>query len=140
MGNLTRYFLSVFVYCTALNAGAQTAKESFKELEQQHKDCEKFKADSVNCHKLYLQQLDSMLLIVFEKVKVNLSADQKAKVIKEQLSWSAQKNTFFKKQDENFVYNIQEGIWTKDMIKVTYATKSDFVRKRIQSLLKQVKE
>ncbi|MFN8237421.1 MAG: hypothetical protein U0T77_04560 [Chitinophagales bacterium] len=140
MNYLTRCFYSVIFLIAAMNAGAQTAKESFQALEQQHKECEKFKADSVNCHKVYLQQLDSMLLIVFEKVKVNLPAEQKAKVIKEQLSWSAQKNSFFKKQDENFVYNLQEGIWTKDMIKVTYATKSDFVRKRIQSLLKQVKE
>ncbi len=137
---LTRCFLLFSFYLLALDAGAQSVKESFKELEQQHKECEKLRADSVNCHKVYLQQLDSMMLIVFEKVKVDLSPEQKAKVIKEQLSWSAQKNSFFKKQDENFVYNIQEGIWTKDMIKVTYASKSDFVRKRLLSLLKHVKE
>ncbi|MBK9328057.1 MAG: hypothetical protein IPM95_01835 [Sphingobacteriales bacterium] len=140
MENFTRYFLLIFLFFSAIDTGAQTARESFKALEQQHKECEKFKADSVNCHRIYLQQLDSIMLIVFEKVKVNLPSEQKAKIIKEQLSWSAQKNSFFKKQDENFVYNLQEGIWTKDMIRITYATKSDFVRKRLLTLLKQVQE
>jgi hypothetical protein len=55
------------------------------------------------------------------------------------MSWSKKKAEFFKIQDETFVYNLKEEIWKKDMIRITYQQKAEFLLKRIKFLLKKIK-
>jgi hypothetical protein len=109
------------------------------DMELQHKECLKIKADSSNCSKIFLQQMDSMLSVEFNEVKMQIASDQKADVIKDQMSWSKKKAEFFKIQDETFVYNLKEEIWKKDMIRITYQQKAEFLLKRIKFLLKKIK-
>ena len=107
-------------------------------MEDTYKACLKIKPDSNNCSKTFLNQMDSMLNVVFNEVVDKNPSDKKSELLKEQLSWSKKKAEFFKKQEETFVYNLKDGIWTKDMIRVTYQQKSDFLLKRIRVLLKRI--
>ena len=75
---------------------------------------------------------------VFSKVSAKLPADEKADLLKEQLSWNVKKDIYFKKQDENFVYNLKEGTWTKDMIRLVYEEKADYLLKRIRLVQKRL--
>ena len=70
-------------------------------------------------------------------VKRCKTAVRKGKAV---MSWGKKKAEFFKIQDETFKYNLQEGIWKKDMIRITYQQKADFILKRIKALLKRLKE
>ncbi len=109
-----------------------------EDIESVHKSCLQIKFDSVACSRLYFFQLDSMVNIVFAKAKMTVSGDEKIALIKDQLSWAAKKETFYKRQDQNFLYNLQEGAWKKDMIRVTYEEKAEFLLKRIKLLLKKL--
>ncbi len=84
--------------------------------------------------------MDSMLNVVFETVRSQSFADEKASLIQDQISWSKKKGEFSKIQDETFVYNLQEGVWKKDMIRITYQQKAEFVLRRIKALLKRLPE
>ena len=121
------------------HANAQTATV-IDEMEANHKECLRIKPDSTACSRLFLTQMDSMLTVVLEKVKAQSFSDEKSALIQEQSAWAKKKGDFFKKQDETFVYNLQEGIWKKDMIRITYQQKADFLLKRIKVLLKRLKE
>ncbi len=107
-------------------------------METAHKECLKIKLDSNNCSKMFLSQMDSMLNVVLNEVVKTNSYDKKASLLKEQYNWSKKKGEFYKKQDETFVYNLKDGIWTKDMIRISYQQKADYLLKRIRTLLKQI--
>lgn len=122
---------------TTLFSHAQTAK-TIDEMESVHKECMRIKEDSTVCSRRFLAQMDSMLLIVFNEVKQNTADDKQPTLIVEQAAWNKKKGEFFKKQDETFVYNLKDGSWTKDMIRLIYRQKADYVLKRIRVLLKRL--
>lgn len=118
---------------------AQFSK-SVSDVEIQYKDCKKINPDSSGCSRTYLAQLDSLQLLITNELNKQLIADEKSTFEKEQISWSKKKAAYFKKLDETFVYNLQEGIWKKEMIRITYEQKAAFILKRINMLLKKLKE
>ena len=82
--------------------------KSIDEMEVQYKECQRAKPDSTVCSRLYLSQMDSMLTVVFEKLKAQLSSEEKLALVKDQASWTEKKGKFFKKEDENFVVMVQK--------------------------------
>lgn len=136
--NLIRITIFSFLFTIGNISVAQTSIV-INQMELQHKECLKIKPDSSNCSKLFLQQMDSMVSVVFNEVKTQIASDQKSDIIKDQMSWSKKKADFFKIQDETFVYNLKEEIWKKDMIRITYQQKAEFLLKRIKFLLKKIK-
>lgn len=133
-----KYFFTSILSLIFFNGFSQA--DVITELEANHKACVQIKYDSVACARVYFYALDSMMNIVFLKAKESLSGDERTDLIKDQLSWAAKKETFFKKQDQNFVYNIQEGTWKKEMIRVPYEEKAYYLLKRIKFLLKKLIE
>ena len=108
------------------------------QMEEAHKECMRIKPDSNACSKLFLSQMDSMVTVVFIEVKAITPAEKVSSLLQEQMSWSKKKGEFFKIQDDTFKYNLQEGTWTKDMIRISYQQKADFILKRIKVLLKRL--
>jgi hypothetical protein len=125
-------FFSIRVY-----SHAQTAEQIYQ-MEVSHKECLGIKPDSIACSRVFFYQMDSMVNVVYNKAKEDVSPDERSQFIKEQLSWAYRKESFFKKQDENFIFNLKEGTWKKEMIRIVYEQKADFLLKRIKSLLKHV--
>lgn len=135
--NLNSLLILLLFLIVSINTQAQIAVV-VNEMETSHKECLKIKSDSNNCSKVFLSQMDSMLNVVFNEVVKTNPSEKKSSLLKEQFSWSKKKGEFFKKQDETFVYNLKDGIWTKDMIRISYQQKADYLLKRIRSLLKQI--
>jgi hypothetical protein len=131
-------FLLLFTLFLHSTVSAQEA-EQLSEIDAQYKACTKLKSDSVNCYRDYLAQSEALLSTVFEKIKNTLTAEEKAKFIKDHLSWVIKKEAHFKKQDENFYYHLKDGTWNKEMIRFPLQSKADFVKKRTQALIKQYK-
>ena len=139
MSFLRIFILSLFLFAHSVYAQTQLAA-SVDEMETAYKECIHTKSDSVACYRKFHQQMDSIVGVIFEKVKANASADEKSALIQSQISWAKKKGEYFKKLYETFVYNLQEGTWKKDMIRITYQQKAEFTLKRIKALLKQLKE
>lgn len=134
---MIRLLLIMITVLATATTFAQTAN-TIDEMEAVHKECIRIKEDSVVCSRKFLAQMDSMVNIVFNEVKAKVAADEKAALVQDQMSWTKKKGEFFKKQDDTFVYNLQEGIWKKDMIRITYQQKADYLLKRIRLLLKKL--
>lgn len=132
---LFSFFLLIF----SIHAKAQISL-TVDQIETEYKECSKLKPDSTSCSRKFLQQMDSLTAVVFEKVRVQIPASEKSALVQEQVSWAKKKSDYFKKLDETFVYNLQEGIWKKEMIRITYQQKAEFLLKRIRVLLKKLKE
>jgi hypothetical protein len=139
MNRLQHFLVIIFVLLAANNVNAQFSK-SVDDFEIQHKECLHIKPDSSGCSRVYLAQLDSILPVVLEHSKFSFFLMKKQHLFRSSLSWGKKKAEFFKIQDETFKYNLQEGIWKKDMIRITYQQKADFILKRIKALLKRLKE
>jgi uncharacterized protein YecT (DUF1311 family) len=134
---MIRLLLTMITMLATATTFAQTAN-TIDEMEAVHKECIRIKEDSVVCSRKFLAQMDSMVNIVFNEVKAKVAADEKAALVQDQMSWTKKKGEFFKKKDDTFVYNLQEGIWKKDMIRITYQQKADYLLKRIRLLLKKL--
>lgn len=130
-------------FCVALActpALQAQATQDIAALDAAYKTCMQTGVDSSGCGRTYLRQMDSVLNVVYEKIRVQSSADEKVKLLNDQKSWLGKKSEFYKKQDENFTFHLQDGSWKKDMIWLVYQNKADFLRKRAMQLAKQLKE
>ncbi len=132
------FVLSFFLLCF-ISCFAQDEDDIVTAVQTNFKSCQRLKKDSIPCFRFYYNTLDSLLLSVFSKVSIQLPAGEKVALLKDQISWNVKREIYFKKQDENFVYNLKEGTWAKDMIRFVYEDKADFILKRIQSLQKRLK-
>ena len=134
-----------FIFCLMLGmilndfSTAQSFKKELLEIEQQHKTCILANTDSIACYRNYLWQIDSILPVILDAAKDNIPINEKSSLIQEQISWIKKKNEFFKIQDETFKSNLADGTWKKDMIRITYQQKAEFLLKRIKYLMKKIK-
>lgn len=119
---------------------AQTISETINQLETQHKECIKLKEDSTACSRIFLFQMDSILKVLVNVVKEQTPSNAKAAFIQNQTNWNKKKNEFFRKQDETYKAYLADGTWKKEMIRITYRQKADYILKRIKYLLKSVVE
>lgn len=130
---------SISLVFFSMQAKAQISL-TIDQMESEYRECSKQKPDSTSCSRKFLQQLDSISAVVFEKVRAQLPASEKSVLVQEQVGWAKKKSEYFKKLDETFVYNLKEGIWKKDMIRITYQQKAEFILKRIKILMKRLVE
>ncbi len=137
--NSCRIFIFYLLIISCFQSKAQISK-SVDEMEIVYKECLHTKPDSNACFKKFWQQMDSMQSLLTEKIKEQTFADEKAAFIQDEYSWAKKKGDLFKKLDATFVYNLQEGIWKKDMIRISYQQKAEFILKRIRVLLKRLVE
>lgn len=134
-----------YIFCLMLGmilndfSKAQSFKKELLEIEQQHKNCILTNIDSIACYRNYLWQIDSILPVILDAAKENIPINEKSSLIQEQISWIKKKNEFFKIQDETFKSNLADGTWKKDMIRITYQQKAEFLLKRIKYLMKKIK-
>lgn len=119
---------------------AQTVAEQLQKMEEQYATFLKSYPDSNAYYKYFLFQVDSLQTNTSQKIKSKATEKEKAAFIKDDFAWNKKKGAYFKKMDETFKYNLQEKIWTKDMIRVTYQQKAEFILKRIKAILKDLKE
>jgi hypothetical protein len=129
-----RWFFPFFLFY-AIDSFAQS--DIIDQYEAEYKDCTALKEDSIVCYRVYYYRMDSMMNVIFTQVKNLVPAGEKGELLKDQLSWNSKRETFFKKQDANFVFNLNEGIWKKDMIRYVYKDKGDYLLKRMRALLKR---
>ena len=102
---------SVFWFLCNNYAYAQLTK-SIDEMEMQYKECQRAKPDSTVCSRLYLSQMDSMLTVVFEKLKAQLSSEEKLALVKDQASWTEKKGKFSSELDiKSYIIPCTTGCW-----------------------------
>ena len=130
----------VFLNLLISSTYAGGVSKSLQQIEDILKSCQQINSDSSACYRNYLGQIDSMMTVVFESAKEQVPINEKSSLLQDQMRWNKKKMEFFKVQEDTFKSNISDGTWNKEMIRITYQQKADFVLKRIKSLLKKIKD
>lgn len=108
-------------------------------LTERHQKCLDSGIDMLNCSKNFYLQMDSILNVVYNKLRRNLNPKEKEVLKKEQLSWLKDRDIFFKKQNIEFEKKFNGGEWGSDMYMITYQNDAEFVKKRVIFLMSQLK-
>ena len=94
----------------------------------------------LGCSKRYYYQMDSMLNVVYNKLKASLSQSKKDSLKKEQLNWLKKRDLYFEKQNKEFRYKFQSGEWGSDMAMITYDNQAEYVKDRVIILIKKLQK
>lgn len=128
-----------FIFLFALSGNSQSA-QSVSDLELNYKACLKAGEDTSGCGRSYLRQMDSTVTLLYNKVRSGLDSKGKIDLQEEQKSWLTKKSEFYKKQDENFTFHLQDGSWKPNMIWIVYEAKADYLKKRALQLAKRLSD
>ncbi|MEO5776524.1 MAG: lysozyme inhibitor LprI family protein [Flavobacterium sp.] len=89
------------------------------------------------CSYGYLHKSDSLLNVVYNKVKLKLNSTQKAKLKKEQLAWLKKRDAYFDKVIKSTL-NGEEGLIGDDLRMVIADKEADFVFDRVEELIRRL--
>lgn len=103
-------------------------------LEKSYQGCLDKGINMLGCSELYYHQMDSMLNVVYKKLRKQMSPSQGAKLKVEQLKWLSKRDQYFKN-----ITLYEEGVLEKeDREMVVIDKKADFVKERIIELIKKL--
>lgn len=127
----------LFFILLSFNCNAQTLKTVSK-LETTHQDCLDTGVAMRICSLNYYNQSDSLLNVVYKKLRLKLSTNEQSKLKKEQLEWLKKRDQYFKKaySDTKKDGYFEEG--SRDFDMVVYDLKADYVFVRVKELIKRI--
>jgi uncharacterized protein YecT (DUF1311 family) len=129
-------FLIVF-FIQISKAQSQIIK-SVEELEIKYQKCLDAGANMLNCSKNFYFSTDSILNIVYNRLKEQLPKSQKSELIKEQVTWLKTRDNYFNTQ--NIFHKKDKGLEGTDLQMVVINDKANFVMKRVKVLINRLKK
>lgn len=129
------YTILLFLFLT-LTGQAQSAQD-LQTLQQTHQACLDQGTNMLGCTQAYYRQTDSLLNVVYQRVRTPLNPTQKAALKQELLRWLKERDAFFKKTDQHVAQELD--LQSKDGQMIALHQKADFVAKRVEALLKKRK-
>ena len=128
------FILIVVVFGGGKECLAQTLN-TVDSLEKSYHSCLDKGVNMINCSKIHYSQMDSLLNVVYQKLKKKLPASQFGNLRTSQLSWLSKRDRYF----ANIPLEPEEiALGGKDKEMVIIDKKAEFVRKRVVMLLKRV--
>ena len=129
----THYIIIAF-FCFAFS-NAQTAA-SIKEIKDNYQTCLNQADFMLGCSYDYYNKADSLLNVVYNKVRIRLKPDQREQFRKEQLKWLKKRDARFKKIRKR---NLGEGGLVRDDQKMMVADEqAEFIFQRVEELMKRL--
>ncbi|WP_278251848.1 lysozyme inhibitor LprI family protein [Sabulibacter ruber] len=92
----------------------------------------------LGCSQLYYSQMDSLLNVVYNKLRRPLDPSGKAALKNEQLKWLGKRDAYFKKVDKEYAAENSNGFAGNDSRMIAIDDKAQFVRKRVEELIKKL--
>ncbi|MCF8323015.1 MAG: DUF1311 domain-containing protein [Flavobacterium sp.] len=121
----------------SFNCNSQTIK-TIEKIESSYKNCLDQGENMKGCSSEYYKKSDSLLNVVYKKLKFRLSIIQQSKLKKEQLEWLSMRNTYFRKiySEEKKEGVFEEG--SNDFEMIINDKKANFVFERVKLLIKRI--
>ena len=127
----------ILSFSIGIHCSSQTLK-TIENMQIQYQIC----LDSGNamhrCSIEHYVKTDSLLNVVYNKLRKNYDAAEKKNLKKEQIKWLAQRDLHFKKEYASLKNNTYFEEGTHDFEMVLYDNKSKFVMKRVKELMKRL--
>ncbi|WP_158980932.1 MULTISPECIES: lysozyme inhibitor LprI family protein [unclassified Flavobacterium] len=126
----------IILITLSFNCNSQTLK-TIEKIELTHQNCLDKGEYMKGCSVEYYNQADSLLNVVYKKLKLKLSAEEQSKLKKEQLEWLKKRDKYFQKvySEEKKSGDFNEGSNDFDMIIIDQ--KAEFVFERVKVLIKR---
>lgn len=121
----------------SFNCNSQTLKTVDK-IQSSYQRCLDNGIAMKNCSIHYYNQSDSLLNVVYKKLRQKSNTDEQSKLKKEQLEWLKKRDKYFQKvySDTKKEGDFIEGSSDFDM--VVFDEKADFVFERVIELIKRI--
>ena len=141
-----KYIIGVaFISFFSLAGQSQTAT-TIEAMESKYQSCLDKGKDMLACSKAYYRQMDSMLNVVYNKLRSTLDSSQKAQLKREQLQWLAKRDNYFQKTKIDFKKNHQgvdadgEDFGAQDEAMIMFDKNAAFVQERVLVLIDKLKK
>ncbi|GAA4165426.1 hypothetical protein GCM10022217_37640 [Chryseobacterium ginsenosidimutans] len=130
---IKKTLLVIILISTWSSCNSQTLK-TIEQFENKHQDCLDTGINMKNCSAKYYNQSDSLLNIVYKKLKANLNSTEQTKLKNEQLYWLKKRDSYFKKA---YLEAKNEGPFPEpdDLEMVYLDKKSNFIMDRVKELI-----
>ncbi len=129
--------ITIFIGLLAFGfaAKAQTAK-TIDDMAAKHQARLDTGIDMYGTTLLYYNQMDSMLNMVYQKLRASLDDKAKDSLKRDELAWLKERDKFFKEQDKNMKDELKKGEWgTEPLEMFKYQAQADFVKERVLALI-----
>ncbi len=129
-------FLLLLTFIISNNAFSQLEKtiDSLHKVEQA---CLDSGTHMPYCSYAFMQQMDSLLNLVYKKQLLKLDPTEQKELKSDELNWINKRDLYFKEVDKEFEDSLKSGAWGRDMRMITYDDKSNFIEKRVLLLIKK---
>lgn len=127
----------VLFILVSLHCNSQTLETVYK-IKSSYQSCLDKGDDMQGCAIDYYNKSDSLLNVVYKKLKTNISSREQSKLKKEQQEWLKKRNEFFEKvySDTKKEGNFREG--SSDFTMIVFDEKAKFVFGRVKELIKRI--
>jgi len=122
------FYLSVdSIYCQN--------KQTVDSIQSFYQDCLDKGQFMSSCSKSYYRKMDSLLIVVYNKLRFNIDSIEKAQLRKEQREWLLKRNNYFKKIQNEYKKDKQGASMPQDDIMEMYDKYAMFVQERVLYLI-----
>ncbi|MCI9845618.1 lysozyme inhibitor LprI family protein [Flavobacterium pectinovorum] len=123
----------LIIITLSFNSNSQTIK-TINKIESSYQNCLDKGDNMKGCSVEYYLQSDSLLNVVYKKLKLKLNSEEKSKLKKEQLEWLKKRDKYFQKvYSETKKSDFIEGSDDFDMIVLD--KKAEFVFERVKEFI-----
>jgi len=130
-------FLTILI-CISIIGHAQTQTQLIN-LKKQHQSCLDKGLNMLSCSQQYYKQIDSVLNVAYNRIRKPMSQTEILAFKNEQIKWLQKRDAFFIKVDKEAAAESGPGPIGRDFLMIAMDEKADFVRKRIEELIKRTK-
>lgn len=127
---LKHYIIPLFLLLTT-SSFAQSLKD-IKQAEIAHQKCLDQGGYMLGCSRDFYALSDSLLNVVYNKVRNQLTPEAKEKLKTEQLAWLKKRDAYFKKEFQNLKDERQVDEDSQDFKMIMYDIKANFVMERVK--------
>lgn len=136
---MIKHAVAILLSLLSASAGAQSIPD-IDRVAAIHQECLDEGKDMKGCARSYYLQMDSMLNVVYKKLRASLNTSQQAALKQEQLQWLKARDRYLKKQRQEYDTQVKKGEWGSDMFMVVYDNAAMFVEKRVRTLIMRMKK
>ena len=127
-----------FLFLSTFTGNSQT-KSTVDSLSKGYQICLDSSMDMKDCSLKCYWKVDSMLNIVYNKLRKQLTSTEQTGLKTEQKNWLRARDKYFAIQDRIFYSRMKSGEWGIDMRMIPIDHKAKFVEKRVYVLLSKIK-
>lgn len=137
MQNMKDIIIIFILFSISFFAKAQT-RQTVEEISDKYQVCLDSGINMLGCSEQFCLQMDSMLHVVYNKLKMKLNSTEKAQLEKEQLVWLKKRDIYFAEQKKEFQSAWKKGEAFPEILLFRNDNCAAYVKTRVLVLLKKL--